>query len=865
MCTRVGYCVLVTWLAACSSNPPGTSLGGVVGESVPTATPVPTNAGLLTIVDRPDVRIGDQVGIRCLEQQGTTLSKPAFVTTIAITPEPSDLQLTNAGNSQSAIFSTSESGTYRLYCRAADGSSVDTLGSKVVVRGNQPLSWTVSVPNQPCVSGSDRLEIPYEIKDKFGNIIRDAIVEAEVTPRTGVVGDIAVGLRFKQSGEYKVVVRVVSQLAQGSTIAPVEFNVTVDADPPVFEILSPARNAILTEGSFEDSPVQIKGRVFDTESAIQALTINGTDIEVNGDTFEVPIDVMQSSRWGITVATGHVEDSCGNVGYMALPYMRSPEMYPASTTANPESRVKSAFYGQVTQSFIDDGDRSDVDDIATLVERVAQNVDMQAYIPPGQLLVFKDIPQQCGSLFDTSTKVGFYVWRDERPSETFDFDGPYIENIDFRDSALGFGVGMGRTAISLRIRVNVLQCAGGAPDWDEVNLRVRIATNSMTTVGTFGMDLAGGEASASVENFSFVINGLNVRLECGGLQWACDAITGPLSSGVEKVLEKTIDDVVVQKVPTLLEDTLESFSIAPAITLGAPANMTLNVGVTLDQLTFCGPSVGLGRPGLCTATNSSVGSMGLGLGVQFYPSARGEDIPYNAPGPIKGPSGTGPVFDASKTSFGVAMNFDTINQLFWAMWYGGGLTVNDVPGALGDKVPAEYAGAMELALRPTMAPVLMPGKDGNVMTAGVGGLEIEGKINIGVLLAETPETAVDSWIDFELTGSMLLGFAVDFNNDRIKLSAQEEPQFLFEVTRINDVGYSQFAGEAAGKLVSTLVADALSSATAEVPLPAFDLGNVAGIEETRWKLSNARLYSSPSHMLFEGTIDQVASTNGVTQ
>lgn len=816
--------------------------------------PEPPTA-LVTLVDRPSVRAGDEVTIRCLVKDGDTLTKPTFNTVVVVQPVAANLQID--GGAHRATFSSLKDGLYRAYCRGADGSTSDARGTDISILPQLPLHWKVTVPDEPCVGGSERLEIAREISDKFGNIIEDALVEATITPATGFVGDADVGFRFTEDGEYAVRVEVISELDPAADIEPVEFTVKVDARAPIFEIDSPVRNEVMIAGSYEDSPVSIRGRVYDDGTPIVVLRINGEQIPVADNTFDIPIDAVQSSRWGLSIITAHAEDSCRNVGYLALPYMRTPTIYAASTTANEASRVDAAFYGQVTQSFIDDGDRSDADDIATIAQRAAQQFDVQAYIPPGHLLAFRNISYTCG-LYETSFDASFRVRRDSRASQTLEFDGPYLNKIQFNDGALGFDVGMGRTGITLDIEVDVHECAvGQVIPHDAFNFNLRIGANSINAAGTFGMDLVNGEARASAADFAFTLDDLFIDLDCGLLQGACNAVLGQLERGVASVLENTIDQMVAERFPPMVQEVLQSFAAAPQVNV---AGTTLRSRLNVDQLTFCGPTLaGIARPERCTASNSATGSMAMGFGMQFYPSTRGELIPFAAPGAIKGPENTVPTFDAAQTSFGVAMNYDVLNQLFWAMWYGGLMHVDDVTQQLSERLPPSLAETIKLAIKPSMPPVVMPGRGGNTLDGGIGGLGIKARLNIGVLLASDPETAQDVWIEIEGEASVILGFAMTVEDNNLKLSVASPPEFKFEVRRIDDVTYAAFAGEVLGEVITTFVAESLTGAVQQIPLPSFALGSVGNEPGDRWQMTDAALLSTGSHMLFRGSMEQLGT------
>jgi len=245
------------------------------------------------------------------------------------------------------------------------------------------------------------------------------------------------------------------------------------------------------------------------------------------------------------------------------------------------------------------------------------------------------------------------------------------------------------------------------------------------------------------------------------------------------------------------------------------------------------------------------GSAVLGLTTMFSPPERGATIDADAKGSIANPSENFPVFTASQSSFGLALRDDMLNQLFWALWYSGGLEMNIVE-AFPELLPP---GVLAVDLSATLPPLVMPGTDGTVLDLGMGDLNIKVQLDMAALLSDDADTPY--LVDIELNVSMIMGAAIDVDpvDNHLVLLVDDSPEFYFDVVAINDAPYAEEAGAVIQgfipQVLPTLLEDALKSFT----LPSIDLSAVPGIPEgTAWELQNAELTHNDGTTLLQGEL-----------
>ena len=175
------------------------------------------------------------------------------------------------------------------------------------------------------------------------------------------------GWTVRGEGAARITVTYTGQTVPGATIAPVAFDVLRDGTAPVIVIDQPVRGAMV----IASGDVRVEGEATDATSPLQSLKINGVE-QVTAAGLNQPIDVVPAGRWGLNVVEAVATDSCDNTATLSQSYLRSTQYRTAATAANAGARVPRGQSLKLTQAAIDDLDRNDLDDIATLLERYLQ-------------------------------------------------------------------------------------------------------------------------------------------------------------------------------------------------------------------------------------------------------------------------------------------------------------------------------------------------------------------------------------------------------------------------------------------------------------------------------------------------------------
>ena len=77
----------------------------------------------------------------------------------------------------------------------------------------------------------------------------------------------------------------------------------------------------------------------------------------------------QSSNWGLNVLVGYAEDACGNRRVVETAYLRSGGYGAPLTESRLSARHPGGIVAQLNQPVLDDSDRNDLDDLASLAKQ----------------------------------------------------------------------------------------------------------------------------------------------------------------------------------------------------------------------------------------------------------------------------------------------------------------------------------------------------------------------------------------------------------------------------------------------------------------------------------------------------------------
>jgi hypothetical protein len=259
----------------------------------------------------------------------------------------------------------------------------------------------------------------------------------------------------------------------------------------------------------------------------------------------------RASRWGLNVVSVTVRDACGNVGYGALPFMRSGSYYAASTAASPPTPISNALTAQLSQTVVDDGNRNDLDDLASIGQAILDGVDVNGMVVLGEVLSQGAVRTDCtGFPGPTFESVGHAVQRHPNPAYHLTAE-VLVDELRFYDGAVGFGVRVQNVNIPLRAAVGVVQCVTGVPSSEQITVDATVGLTSLSASGIIGANVANGSVQTGVQAIDFSVNGLFLDLACGDLGWACDEITGFITGALEGIVSDAVEGMVVDQLGTM--------------------------------------------------------------------------------------------------------------------------------------------------------------------------------------------------------------------------------------------------------------------------------------------------------------------------
>tara|TARA_B100000029_G_C17596700_1_gene964397 strand:- start:1785 stop:4052 length:2268 start_codon:yes stop_codon:yes gene_type:complete len=746
---------------------------------------------------------------------------------------PATISVENVGAGSFQIQGT-VAGTYEVACRLED--IVDPTPVSFLLLPGLAHSWSVSIPSEDCNKPGTAVDLAVEASDIYGNEIEDPDYTVVSNP-PGLFSELIDGtLMYAQDGNFEMTVAYAGELDPANEIDPAVFNIHLDGQRPSLVITAPSRAATLVGTTGET--ITIQGTVQDNASDIVALEVNGTAVAVEGNSFVVEFSEDHVSRWGLNIISAWAEDACGLSVRTVQSYLHSPSYFSASTIPKPSSAVPQGIVGRLNQAFLDDPNPLNPNDIAQLAIEVLWATDIDAMLPsePDPVAVDPDTnddgeidttTHSCGFWTETNQETGFRAVK----TGVLDYDLPVIDYVRAVDGGIVMAMHIDNISMPLSIYGHLdVGCLG---------------ENGATANGTLNVDrisllvdadvfLANGEPQILTceDCVSLTFEELYFDVDWGMLDFmggALDGIANFIIDRFEGTLAEKLSDVISYQVIPIIEDFLGQFSVDTDLPLLPMLDVDLSIISAFDYVEFSGPE--------------GAGHGTLGLATQVYPSSQGFSVPAGSKGSIKR-GGELPTFSSNGYTFGVGLSDDLINQLLWALWYGGGLDIPDATGLLGQNFPD-----LELAVRANAPPVLMPGDDEHEIYVGVGDVFVDAVATIppfGLLDAGLyASVIVPGRIDVDPTTNTLM-FTVTGDVDvQIELTALEKLDAFGDLQ-------AYFEG-----VLALLTPNLLQSSIGLVPLPVFDVGGLLGIPtNVVWGLDNPLVTRLPDYTRFTGNVTE---------
>jgi len=523
-----------------------------------------------------------------------------------------------------------------------------------------------------------------------------------------------------------------------ATVMPVTFDVLRDGTPPQVDIYQPARGAM----SIATDDITVLGQATDATSPIQSVTVNGIEQVTATAGLTQDIDVTPPGHWGLNIIEVIATDSCENTVTQTQSYLRSPEYRPDATVPDAAARVARGQSLQMTQTAIDDQDRSDVDDIATLMERyLERNFSNLVAQSTSGAIILSDVAGCPGLGYTLSVAA---------PGATV--TGPRVREIALQSGSIREDLAFDRVTVPLHfVQVTKLGLPITGCTTESIPFDATISANVTSTTTSVETVEADGWISVSLPLVSVSLTDVQLTLTgVSAVDNILSSLLGLLTSYVETILEGEIRE----QVPPLIEEALNTPLTASQTIAGGPFKVTLGVFAGIDGFAV--------NPNAATQTAYT----------QIYPVSVG--TPYPALGAIERP--TAPAnLAANPGPITYAIDDNLANQGLWALWQDGGMEIPDVIGFPGTT----------LRISALLPPVVMPGTQPDEISFGIGDLNVALSLDLipDMIPPVTGHVEVEAYVSYILDGKLEYdGATRDFH----LRSAPENRTVYVQIKRLSD-------------------------------------------------------------------------------
>jgi len=718
-----------------------------------------TPATVDTEVKPASVKAGESATVTCIVQDQHGNPVIGAKTTVTVTPKE---KITVAADKVSGT----KAGKYQVACEVTSGAKDSTPAELEITPGLPAKIEVTADPKQGHYEPDDTITLKRKVFDKYGNEIPNAKVKVTVKQTSGYdKSAFPDNIAFTKDGVYEVTIAIDGATEGGKPVSKT-LTFKVDGNGPKIVITYPVRAAMIKTTT---NKITVKGKVTDLVSGVSSLTINGKTVKLDSSgNFSYPL----TTRWGLNLLNVEAKDGVGNLGKRLQSFLWSNRYHPMGT-----SPIAKGLIGRLNQKAIDDRDRRTLNDLASILEKVINGIDIDALVP---------------STLTSGSK------RYKIP--------PFGPTISISYSVTKNGkVTIGKREIRLTAR------NGGISFWGRFhNVRVplrgkatRFLNKSFTITGSY-VDVAGdinvsysnGKVQVSVPKLTANVSRISVRAFSGFFSFLNGTVTNILRSRIKSALENAIKKAIPDPISKFISGFKLDTSFKLPTILGGKS---IRIIGKLDSLKFdsAGGTLGLAT-GLSAAKGIPSGKLGTPMGTQSLPTW------------------------STSYAFGVGLAFNTLNHALATMWYAGAFKqdLTSLVGSLSSKLPIKLTG-VKLFIDAQLPLVLHKGSKGHALEAGLGDtlLTITGDIpSVGKLTAKAYLTA-------SFGGSLSITPA---NEIQIKLDTKP---LLFAVEVVQISGISGNLSNIT-KIVETyapVIAQALSfNALQKFPIPSIDLSSFGG-------------------------------------
>jgi hypothetical protein len=679
-------------------------------------------------------------------------------------------------------------------------------------------TWEVSLGAPPasaaCFRPGQALPLIVVVRDRNGNELPNTAIALSGDATGLLQSNASGGWSVVDEGARDLLVEYTGKTGSSASIAPVALRLQSDATPPQITVASPLRGAMLVT----NNDVQVQGEVSDATSALASITVNGEEQPTSADAQLWNINVAPPGQWGLNTVTVVASDDCGNTARQVQSYLRSEQYLEPATVDNPPSRVPNGHGLKLAQETIDDSDRGDFDDLATLVERFLE-LNLNAALQP-----------ETGSaiLFSTGGAVCDWIMRVTTNAAGVTVASPSVTGIDLITNGLRHRLNFSSIHIPLVVRqriYNPFNC-----NFSEVRFVASI-TFDMAVTATTTSTVANGTVTMSSGSPSVTIS--NVALSVTG-NTTVDSLLSSLLDSIIGFASDDIEGLLVNALPELDEALLNPL-LAQTLTLsGGGYGFDVNLVSRIDNQSI---------------TTAALTQTAF---TQVFPSTAAP--PGEDEGPILRPIAS-PGFDATTEPLTYAISDNTINSGLWAAWYGGTFVFDDAVGLPG----------VRMSFIPMLPPVLMPGSADDESVLGVGDLFVALELDLapGTIPGVEGAVSVEGYVSQYLRGT--LGYS-DARRQQLRLdvdpdAAETVIEFItaaIDGAPIKDAVVSAAILDYADRLIEAATQMLLNDSLAAVSVPPLRIDfadALGGGTVTAMELTLQQIRDVPDGILIDFRVD----------
>jgi hypothetical protein len=683
---------------------------------------------------------------------------------------------------QGLSISGTETGFYEVKCvPQADDWVLFQLYPEVLTVFPAPpaLLKLELVPDKSVYKLLDKVHLQISIRDAYGNLIPDAPLQSvqlttvEGLPTDGALETQPGSYKFVEEGSYRFT--VVSQQDPGVMAQRV---VNVDGSGPLLALDYPERGETV-----DDKPVvNVSGTVSDAVTGLESFTINGGEVEVSPDN---SFSHIVTANHALNHLVAEALDTGGETTRATRAFAFSDQWFKASGDHD-ETFVPAGLQIFLAETFVDDGnhDHSDPNDLATLLEVILAGLDFGTLIP--------------NPIYNANNyKVFITNVTLESPLVGMDLiEGALTVNLTFANFAADVEA-IGSCSV---LGVDLCPDVSGTLTVDDIAL-----------YAVMKVSVVDGSVVVALKDFEMGVTG--IVLDLSGL----GSLLDPILNGIIGIFEQQVEAALASQLQGLLPDVMAELFAAfqldenleiPGLVEGSEAT-TINLTTTYQMLD-------LAPAGITMVFDARASSA--------------QKVVHNPLGSIGRGSCAGPEAEpfviSTDQEVSVALSDDLLNQLLFAVWWGGALNLTLDEAVLGD-LSGELDGygisEATIELDFFLAPMLSDCNGEKVLRLGLGDLYIQAQFKMlgqPLTMGIFATAAGDASISLVQSDSGQMEFGV---------TVEEISLFDYEIVAITE-GFEELVPIVEELLAGETLTESLASIAGQslggLVLPKIDLGGI---------------------------------------